>query len=124
MTEKFARLRSIKDASELEAIKLIAQHDSHDVINPTDVIVKDGKIVGYMSVGATPIVIGNLSTRDLQARDSFNLIHQAECIVERCMRSRNVIFPIGLDSPFYNIFADPSTGYKRLANVDLFIKEF
>lgn len=124
MTEKFARLRVIRNEGELEIVNTLARQDSHDVINPTDVIIKDGKIVGYMSIGATPVVIGNLSTLHLQARDSFNLIHQAECVVERVMRSRNIVFPIGVDSPFHKYFSDPSTGYKLLANVDLFIKEF
>ena len=124
MTEMFARLKSLRHGitqAEGDALMSIAKADSHDVICPTDLIVKNGKVVGYMSIGALPVVVGNFSTQHLRARDSFNLIHIAEQRVELNGASA-VLFPIGLDSPFHSLF--PEMGYRKLANVDLFIKEF
>lgn len=121
MFEQFAQLRPIESKDQLEEVQRIAREDDHDVVNPTDLVVKNGKIVGYLSIASSPIVIGHFSTATMKARDSFTLINIAEHVVQR-MGSRNVIWPIGKDSPFHPYFTE--MGYKKLANVDLFVKEF
>src|SRR5215469_11861956 len=110
MTEPFARLKLIrsptsKDEGEklqrdLELVEQLARHDGHSIIAPTDFIVKSGEVVGYMSIGAIPMIHGNFSTMKLRARDSFNLIHVAEQRVE-LNGAKAVIFPIALNSPFH-----------------------
>lgn len=124
MTEAFARLRSLRNGitkEEGDEVIRLAKADAHDVVCPTDLIIKNGKVVGYMSIGALPVIIGNFSTQYLRARDSFNLIHIAEQRVE-LNGAPAALFPIGLDSPFHSLF--PEMGYRKLANVDLFVKEF
>lgn len=122
--DKFARLKLLRTCSQdqVNNALTIAKYDNHDVICPTDLILKDGKVVGYMSIGAVPMVVGNFSTQHLRARDSFNLIHIAEQRLELA-GAPSVIFPIELGSPFHQLF--PEMGYKKLAtNIDIFIKEF
>lgn len=121
MFEQFAHLSPIEKRDQFERIVQLAREDDHDVINPTDLVVKNGQIVGYMSIASTPVAIGHFSTKSMHARDSFNLIQVAEHIVHR-MGSKNMVWPIGKESPFHKYFVD--MGYRKLANVDLFVKEF
>lgn len=123
MMEQFASLQPIKSKDQLQWIIQLAAEDQHNVINPTDLVVKDGEIVGYMSIANTPMVVGHFSTKVLKSRDSFNLIHIAEHIVKRTA-GQNVVWPVGINSPFYKYF--PEMGYSELAiePVKLFIKEF
>lgn len=124
MMEQFASLQPFKNKDELQRVIQLAAEDQHTVINPTDVVMKNGQIAGYLSIANTPIVIGHFSTRIMRARDSFNLIHVAEHVVRRSTGAANVVWPIGESSPFYKFF--PEMGYKELAvePVKLFIKEF
>lgn len=121
MFEQFAKLSPIKSKDELERVQIIAREDNHDVINPTDLVVKNGEIVGYMSINNSPIIVGHFSTKKMHARDSFTLVNIAEHVVHR-LGNHNVIWPIGKDSPFHKYFVE--MGYTKLANVDLFVKEF
>lgn len=121
MIEQYAHLEPCNTQDKFERIVQLAREDSHDVINPTDVVMKNGEIVGYMSIASSPIIVGHFSTVKMHARDSFMLVNIAEHIVRRT-GSANVIWPIGKESPFHQYFE--KAGYKKLANVDLFVKEF
>lgn len=118
----FAILKPISFEWQLRDILRTAAEDRHCVINPTHLVDKDGVIVGHLSIANTPIIVGHFSTRSMKARDSFSLIHEAEEMVKNI--SRNVIWPIGENSPFNKYF--PRLGYTKLnaEPIDLFIKEF
>lgn len=131
MFEVFPRLKRLRPAqNEAEAQKLakwekrlfeLAKADGHDVIAPTDLIMKGDDVLGYVSIANIPIIIAHYSTQHLKARDSFNITQVCEQRVEG-QGYRSVIWPIGVTSPFHTYF--PDMGYRRLANVDLFVKEF
>ena len=121
MFEQLAQLYPIASRDQLERVHQLAIEDNHDVVNPTDLVIKNGEIVGYMSIASSPMVMGHFSTKKMHARDSFSLIQIAEHVVHR-MGSKNVLWPIGKDSPFHKYFTE--MGYKKLATVDLFVKEF
>lgn len=122
MIEQFAGLEPIKSKEQLDTLIKLAAEDRHTVVNPTDLVVKNGEIVGYLSIANTPIVIGYFSTKAMRARDSFNLVQVTEQLIRR-MGNRNVVWPIGESSPFHKYF--PEMGYKTLSlePITLFIKE-
>jgi hypothetical protein len=41
---------------EVEELGARAKKDDHEVVLPTHVVLKNGEIVGYLSVGAVPLV--------------------------------------------------------------------
>ncbi len=121
MTERFAKLKRITNQAELDCVKTLAQQESHGIVAPSHAVWKDGKIVGHMCIGNIPVIIGHLSqSSELMPRDSFNIIHISEQLLENS-GAQNILMPIGADSPFYNLMMP--MGYKNLAVVNLFAKD-
>lgn len=114
----FDRFRSAEEAKELQEL---AKADNHSVILPTHVLRKDGKMVGYMSVGPVqmPCVLAWFSTKEMQARESFHLVNGIECQVAHAGGSA-IMWPIPKNSPFYPLME--SMGYKNSGDYTLFIK--
>lgn len=64
---------------ELKAqLQLAAARDRHQVIAPTHVVMKDGAVLGYGSLGAVPMFLAWMDTRRATARDSFTAWQLAE----------------------------------------------
>jgi hypothetical protein len=124
MIEIFTGLHPIRNQSELDELTKNSLNDhNHHVLAPTHLIRKDGVIVGYVSIAGLPMTFCHFSTEDMQAEDSFAVINTVENILQ-LNRNCGVVTPVSKDSPFHKVLSHPKVGYKNIANVDLFVKEF
>jgi hypothetical protein len=97
------------------------EQDDHGCFYPTEVIVKDDKPVGWISVGAMPTMLAWFSTKHLKVRDSLQLINTIECM-QRRLGAPAMLMPCRKDSPFYKYFE--KIGYQTMGDYTLFLKEF
>ena len=85
---------------ELQALVAAAADDHHSVLFPTHVIKRDGEIVGYLSVCATPIVNVWAHSKKINALQSVRLMHKLEDEL-KSNGILNYIMPCAKDSPYY-----------------------
>lgn len=109
-------IRTYRQEDEAE-LALAANSDNHIVCRPTHVALKDGKIVGYASVGAVPMVLIWSSTKENNVKDS---LHALGYIEGMCQQFGAVAIPCTQDSPFYKYFEE--LGYTKTHDCSLFIK--
>lgn len=104
------------DANELS---VNAQNDGHGVYFPTHVIVKDKKIVGYLSLGAIPLVLSWQSTKEMGPLDS---VQELGFIEGSLQNSPWVCIPCDPESPYMRFL--PKMGYTQYTKpVILWVKE-
>jgi hypothetical protein len=122
MINGFISLDRVRSPEELETLCAQAQEDNHGLFLPTHVLRKDGKMVGYFSVGhpGGVIVFAWLSTADVPARESFHLVNAVEDMVART-GAKYVCFPVPRQSPFHPLME--SMGYKDGGEYTFWIKE-
>lgn len=121
MTESFARLKRITTREELNRIACLAARDHHLLLAPSHAVIKGLDIVGHFSICNIPIMFAHLGMDEIKSRDSFNLVHVGEQIVE-LTGHRFVVCPISRNSPFHPIM--PEMGYQEVMDVTLFKKDF
>lgn len=114
--------RKFHSKEEFEEMFANAKKDRHGVFVPTHPIRKNGRIVGYFSIGSpgVPLVFAWLSTQELLPRESFTLINTVENHVALA-GATGVVFPVQSDSPFHPLME--SMGFKKAGNYDIFVKE-
>lgn len=61
-------------------LQQLAGEDNHAVLAATHVMVKGGKVVGYLSLGALPCVHAWFDTKNKHATDSLKMIEHGETI--------------------------------------------
>lgn len=117
--EKFPILRLAKP-EDMDELRDAAAKDGHAVTMPTHVVEKNGKIVGFVSLGAIPMVLTWQSTKDVSARDSLSLLSTVETILK--MQGVQVwCMPCVENSP-YRPFME-KFGYTNYGSVALFFKD-
>lgn len=95
-----ATLRPLRP-DELPALREAARADAHAVLWPTHVAVReDGRIVGYASVCATPVVQVWLDSREVKALETVRLLAQLEREVLPA-GLRGYVMPCAQSSPFF-----------------------
>lgn len=117
--EKMPILRVAKP-EDLEELQDAVAKDGHAVTMPTHVVEKDGKLVGFVSLGAIPMVLTWQSTKEVSARDSLCLLS----VVENLLRLQGIqvwCMPCVEKSP-YRPFME-KFGYTDYGSVNLFFKE-
>jgi hypothetical protein len=122
MITGFAQIQpGLKDGQYMELVQL-AKEDDHGVYLPTHPVVKDGKLVGYFSIGSPghPVVMAWLSTKELKARESFHLINTVENHVA-LGGGKGICFPVPEKSPFHPMMKP--MGYIYGGTYDFFVKE-
>jgi hypothetical protein len=92
----------------------------HGVFYPTDVIVKNGEMVGWLSVGFIPTCYLWLSTKHLTARDSVNILQVIEG-VQRRLGAPALVMPCKPTSPFRPVMG--KLGFQQGDNLDFFWKQ-
>ena len=107
-------------AEDLEPLKRAAAEDDHAVVYPTHMIERDGEIVGYVSVCATPIVNVWLDSKKVQALDSVRLLTRLEQRLE-AEGLRQYIMPCAKDSPFFKRMV--RLGFRAVAENVWFLKQ-
>lgn len=110
---------TIAGPQELAELQAVAAEDRHVVIGATHVARKDGRIVGYASVGGILLLNCWADSRRLRPRESFELLW----IVERIAAERGakeVCLPCSPASPFLPFIG--KLGYARLGEATYNIK--
>lgn len=122
MIDGFIWFDRIRSEAEFQELVELAKQDCHGVFIPTHPLRKNGKTVGYFSVGAPGAVYvwAWLSTKDIPARESFHLVNSVEDMVARG-NGKVVCFPVPKDSPFHPLMVP--MGYKSGGIYEFFIKE-
>ena len=119
--ENLIRVRAIKSQAEYDALNAAARADNHIALFPTHAVWKGGKIVGYGSINATPMVNVWLSSKDLGPRDSVQLLGVAEALASNAGLSQ-IIMPCADSSPFFPMME--KLGFTRLGFTSLNVKKF
>lgn len=84
----------------IPTLKKAAEADNHGVIQPTDVVFKGGKMVGYISVNAVPSIIGWMSTKECNVHDTKRWM-DFWLAKARKLGGKMVFVPIPVNSPCF-----------------------
>lgn len=103
-------------------IQEAAKADNHAVFAPTDVIIRDGQIVGALEIASTPCVFWWMHTDRTTIRDSIMAYQFYENQVRR-LGAKHVVVPCPTDSPFYQLLSNPKSGYMELPKTVVFMKQ-
>lgn len=97
-----------------------AAEDNHaGVYLPTHVSVKDGRIVGYLSVGVVPMILTWQDTKRVTPLDSIRLLSKVEGITDQY---KHICFPCDPESPYNRLL--PKAGYIEYTKlVKLYVKK-
>ena len=112
-------IREIKIA-DLEPLIKLATDDGHGVVRPTHVAVQDGEFIGYASIGAVPMVLFYMHTKNARPIQTFKM----ERFCEDELRRNGV--PVGCapcspSSPIHPYMT--KLGFTSFGNMDLFLKK-
>jgi len=119
LMEKFMRVRRVRQ-EDMETLTKRAAEDNHVVLKPTHVMEQDGEIVGYLSVGAVPLVLAWTDSKKVKAPASVNAL----CFVEDVLQAVGadcVCVPCWESSPFFTYM--PKFGYQQTITTTLFVKK-
>jgi hypothetical protein len=85
-------------ASDASELNLAASQDNHGVAAPTHVALKQGKIVGYLSINAVPTVLMWMNTKEIKVRDSLDVATFFENIIAG-LGFKGCLIPMQNNSP-------------------------
>lgn len=103
----------------IPSVEAVAKEQDHTVIAATDILEKDGKVVGYLSVGGMPMILGWVSTQDVPKRETFHIVNTTECVAAR-LGWNLICVPMPKHSPFHQVMEE--LGYHNGGSYDLFTK--
>lgn len=106
-------------AMEVDQLRKLATAENHLVIHPTHVLKKNDNLVGYLSIGAMPIVMSFFS-KQCQARDSMKFIEQAETHM-RALGQSHYYTTCADNSPFFPFMQ--KLGFVDLGSTHILRKE-
>ncbi len=95
-------------------------NDGHVVIAPTHVVVKDGRIVGYFSLGGIPLCLLWMDTKNATVMDSFVTAQTFENIA-RANGAQLICTPCVDKSPLLSYME--RTGYAEQPGLTMFLKK-
>ena len=113
------QLRPIRP-HELEPLRAAAAADAHEVIDPTHVLVREGKIIGYASLQHHVSLVNCwISSQDAGPLDSLCALSAVESLVAE-HGCRGIVLPCDAKSPFYSKLA--RLGYTGLLQSTINVK--
>lgn len=115
-----ARIRRINPAKDLRDLRERAAADDHVVLTPTHVVEKDGEIVGYLSIGAVPIVNVWMDSEKLGPRDSVAVLGQLDAVMDYAGQPLYYM-PCDKASPFSPVME--KLGFARLMETQMFVRK-
>jgi hypothetical protein len=122
LCESFPKLRPVAGAEELRLVLEAAEADGHgNMLLPSHVVLKRGKVVGCLSLGTVPVAHCWLHTKELKALDTAMVFAQAENELQR-MGFKVVVVPVPESAPLHGAM-EKHFGYTSLGNVTLFGKK-
>jgi len=108
------------DPKDWEELKNNAAEDNHGgIYYPSVVSIKDGKIVGYLSIAQVPMVLCWQHSQKVGPLDSVRLLGYVEGALSQY---KHFCFPCDPESPYNRLL--PKAGYSEYTRlVKLYIKE-
>lgn len=73
-----AQLQPLVSQARLVELQMAAAADEHIVIAPTHIMERNGEIIGYLSLGAMPVVQAWFHSQKCRALDSVRMIRAGE----------------------------------------------
>lgn len=86
--------------NDIEPLLAVASEDKHAVLRPTHVAEREGKLIGYASVGAIPLVLFYMHSRDAKPINTFRMEKYCEELVRKAGRPMTAV-PCMPTSPIY-----------------------
>jgi hypothetical protein len=105
MTDPFLHIMPASQQLVEDYVYPEAEKDHHGVINATQVVVKDGEVIGYLSIGAVPAVYMWLHTKKTMPRDTQVIVSFIESHVLATTGNDKLIMPCQSSSPLYPYLA-------------------
>ena len=108
------------ESSELQELRERAARDDHVVLAPTHVVEKGGEIVGYLSIGAIPIVNVWMDSTQMGPRDSVAVLGQLDAVMDYAGQPAYYM-PCDKGSPFYPVM--DKLGFGSLMETEIFVRK-
>lgn len=105
------KLRPFKSKEEHEALIALADGENHLVIHPSQVIAKDDKPIGYLSIFSAPIVLAYFSEKECDPRSTVQAIEAAEAHM-RALGHKHYFVLCDNYSPFFQVME--KLGFKQV----------
>lgn len=112
-------IRPIRTAEELNLVMKIAREDGHVLFDPSHLVIKEGKIIGAVSMVKTPYVSVWMHTKEARATDSVVGLNSVEAVMENA-GVNHYIMPCTEDSPFHPVM--DKLGFQYIGMFGLYIK--
>lgn len=119
ISEHLLTIRPVKRIEDIQAVAAAAAADAHQVIAPTDMVLRGEQVVGYASIGRVPMVHTWVDSRHVRPRESFMLLNFGESIASR-QGHESIIVPCWEGSPFSPLME--RMGYSKLGTTTLWVK--
>lgn len=119
MQSEHIHIRKFNSETDKNALSVAAGNDGHGVWFPTHVILKGTDIVGYLSIGAVPVVLSWQDSKKMGPLDSVQELGYIEGTVQN---APVVCIPCDPESPYMKFL--PKMGYRQYSKpVVLWFKE-
>jgi hypothetical protein len=96
----------------------LATPDNHAVVAPSHVVKKDGRLIGYVSIGTIPMAVVYLNTKETTCYDSATVLNFVENTVAQF--SPIICTPCATKSPLFPYME--RIGYLSYGTHEMFIK--
>ena len=113
-----AQIRRIREDEQEKLVELAAA-DDHIVLFPTHVVEKNGEIVGYLSIGAIPIVNLWMDSKRVKSTDSIAVIGQLDAIMDDS-GTPTYYMPCSENSPYHPYME--RAGFQAALKTNLYVK--
>ena len=117
-----SNLITIRPYTEADGEQLLAnaKEDGHGVYFPTHVLIKENRIVGYLSINALPLILSWQDSKRMVATDSLRELG----FIEGALAGwKTFVIPCDPDSPYYKSGFLEKAGYNLYGKpVHLFLK--
>jgi hypothetical protein len=111
------KITPIRTTGGVDAVQAAAQADGHVLIAPSHAILKDGKILGSLSMIPTAMIW--MHTKDAKARDTLEL----QSFIENHFSANGgtaMCLPCTKESPYFSVLS--KLGYVDIGQFNLFVK--
>lgn len=113
------KLRPLRSSEELTRLSEAAAADNHTVLAATHLVIKEGAIVGYASLGGIPIMNVWVDSKQVRAVDTLSMMAAAEAVLAE--RWQAVVVPCMPTSPLKPYMA--KLGYAEIGESVLHLKK-
>ena len=105
--------------NDLDELVAAVEADSHTVIRPTHVAIRNGEFIGYASIAAVPLVLFYMHSRKASRVNTFKMERFCE---DACRKAGApmVCAPCAVESPIHPFMQ--KLGFSSFGRMDMFMK--